>query len=131
MTVIGTSIAGLLAGGKVATGGLLAASVVWAGGVSDGGPGGGEGASHTALVIDAAAGRDGRELVDPRLDAVDAEVRLPRTLAEARTNVLYFDAQGYRVVVAGPRAASAADAAGVPAVRTADLGAALAAVEGQ
>jgi hypothetical protein len=156
MTAIGASIAGLLAGGKVASGGLLvagvvwiaglfgadsgsasvwpgafsggSAAVVWTGGVSAEGPGE-DGASPTALVIDAAVGRQGRDLVDPRLDAVDAEVRLPRTRAEARTNVLYFDAQGYRVVVAGPRAASAAEAAGVAAVRTADLGAALVAAE--
>jgi hypothetical protein len=45
---------------------------------------------------------------------VDAEVRLPRTPAEARTNVRYFDELGYRVVVAGPRAEAAAAAIGVP-----------------
>jgi hypothetical protein len=159
MTAIGTSIAGLLAGGKVAIGGLLAAGVVWVGGLFGADSGstgtvwpsalsggsaaavwsdglseersGDEGSPPTALAIDAAAGRQGRELVDPRLDDVDAEVRLPRTPAEARTNVLYFEAQGYRVVVAGPRAASAADAVGVSAVRTGDLGAALAAAEGR
>ena len=48
------------------------------------------------------AGRDGRELVDPRLRDVDADVRLPAQRNEARTNVRYFDALGYRVVVAGP-----------------------------
>lgn len=85
-------------------------------------------ATRTALVIDAAAGRDGRELVDARLREVDAAVRLPRTSEEARTNVRYFAAQGYRVVVAGPRAGAAARATGVAAVRAPDLTGALAAV---
>jgi hypothetical protein len=80
-------------------------------------------------VIDADAGRDGRELVDPRLRDVDAEVRLPRTDAEARTNLRYLDAQGYRLVVAGRRAGAAAAVTGVAATRAADLGQALAAVE--
>ena len=53
-------------------------------------------------MIDAAEGRDGRELVDERLRAVRAEVRLPRTPEEARANLRYFEAQDYRVVVAGP-----------------------------
>jgi hypothetical protein len=79
-----------------------------------------------ALVIDAEAARDGRELVDPRLLDVDAEVRLPRDAREARTNVRYFDTLGYRVVVAGPRASAAAEATGVGALRAADLSAALA-----
>ncbi len=79
----------------------------------------GQGAQHsrTALVIDASRARDGRELVDPRLRDLDAEVRLPRTSEEARTNVRYFDSLGYRVVVAGPAAGAAATAAGVDAVR--------------
>ena len=81
--------------------------------------------SRTALVIDAAAGRDGRELVDPRLRDSNAQVRLPRSEAEARTDVRYFAAQGYdRIVVAGPRSAAAAD--GPAIVRVADLPAALA-----
>jgi hypothetical protein len=76
-------------------------------------------------VIDASEGRDGRELVDPRLRELDADVRLPRTSTEARTNVRYFDALGYRVVVAGPQASAAAAAVGVDAVRAADLSQAL------
>jgi hypothetical protein len=78
-------------------------------------------ASRTALVIDASAARDGRDLVDPRLTDANADVRLPRTSTEARTNVLYFDSLGYRVVVAGPTANAAADATGVDAVHTQDL----------
>ena len=78
-----------------------------------------------ALVIDAAAARDGREPVDPRLRGADAEVRLPRTAAEAVTNVRYFDALGRRVVVAGPISAAAAERAGVPVVRAPDLEGAL------
>ncbi|MGH2803243.1 MAG: hypothetical protein ACRDL4_09395 [Thermoleophilaceae bacterium] len=84
---------------------------------------------RTALVVDAAASRDGRDLVDPRLRSVDAEIRLPATPAQARTNLRYFDAQGYRVVVAGPRASAAAAATGVAAVRAPDLAGALAAIE--
>jgi hypothetical protein len=83
---------------------------------------------RTALVIDAAAARDGRDLVDARLRAIDAELRLPRTPSEATTNVRYFATQGYRVVVAGPRAGAAADAAGVAAVHAPGLTGALAAV---
>lgn len=85
-------------------------------------------ASRTALVIDAAQGRDGRELVDQRLRELEADVRLPRTPEEARTNVRYFDALGYRVVVAGPEANAAAAATGVDAVGTPGLAQALAAV---
>ena len=72
-------------------------------------------------MIDAAEGRDGRELVDERLRAVRAEVRLPRTPEEARTNVRYFQAQGLRIVVSGPDARAAAEATGVDAVQAADL----------
>jgi hypothetical protein len=72
-------------------------------------------------VIDASRARDGRDLVDPRLRDLEAEVRLPRTQDEARTNVRYFDALGYRVVVAGPEASAAAQAVGVDAVRAAGL----------
>jgi hypothetical protein len=86
-------------------------------------------APRTAIVIDAPAARDGRALVDPRLRDTKADVRLPRTAAEARTDVRYFAAQGYeRVIVAGPRATAAADRADVAAVRAADLAGALAAV---
>jgi hypothetical protein len=89
-------------------------------------PGADHPAPRTAIVIDAPAARDGRALVDPRLRAVDADVRLPRDAAEARTDVRYFAAQGYdRIVVAGRRSAAAAD--GPAIVRVADLPAALAA----
>ncbi len=79
------------------------------------------GAQGKALVIDAEVARDGRELIDPRLRDVDAEVRLPRDADEARTNVRYFDELGYRVVVAGADSEAAADATGVEAVHAADL----------
>jgi hypothetical protein len=119
MTGLGTQIAALLAAASAAAGGLVAAD-----------PGGATGSPpRTALVIDAAAARDGRELVDPRLRSVDAEVRLPRTSAEAHTDVRYFAALGYRLVVAGVGAGAAADAAGVAAVRVPGLRGALAAVE--
>jgi hypothetical protein len=65
--------------------------------------------------------------VDPRLRDAPADVRLPRTAAEARTDVRYFAAQGYdRVIVAGPRSTSAAADSAI-AVRAADLPSALAA----
>ena len=114
MTPLGPIIATFLTAAVVAVGGVL--------GGNSSGP-----ASRTALVVDAAAGRDGRELLDPRLREVDAEVRLPRSATEALTNVRYFAAQGYRVVVTGPRASAAAGAAGVAAVRAPDLPGALAA----
>jgi hypothetical protein len=117
MTGFGTLVA-LFAAGTVAIGGVL--------GTESNGANGS--AARTALVMDAAAARDGRDLIDDRLRAIDAELRLPRTAAEARTNVRYFDAQDYRVVVAGPLTAAAADATGVPAVRAPDLTGAVAAV---
>jgi len=113
MTDIGTQLTALLAVVGVAAGGLLGSD-------SREGP-----APRSALVIDASAARDGRKLVDPRLIDVDADVRLPRTSIEARTNVLYFDALGYRVVVAGPTATAAADSSGVDAVHAQDLPGAL------
>jgi hypothetical protein len=118
MTGLGTQIVALLAAGAVAAGGLL--------GADSGAPAGS--APRTALVIDAAEARDGRDLVDARLRGADADVRLPRTDAEARSNVRYFAAQGYRVVVAGPRTGAAADAAGVEAVHVPDLAGGLAAI---
>jgi hypothetical protein len=114
----------------VAAGALVAASAVWADdllGTDSGLPVGL--APRTALVIDADAGRDGRDLVDSRLQDVDAEIRLPRTGAEARTDIRYLDAQGYRLVVAGPHAAAAAAATGVAATRAEGLDQALANVE--
>jgi hypothetical protein len=115
MTDIGTQLTALLAVVGVATGGLLGTD-------SDTTK---TPVPRTALVVDASAARDGRELVDPRLRDVDADVRLPRTSTEARTNVLYFDALGYRVVVAGPEATAAADATGVNAVHAQGLAGAL------
>jgi hypothetical protein len=86
-------------------------------------------APRTAIVIDAPAARDGRALVDPRLRDAPADVRLPRTAAEARTDVRYFAAQGYeRVIVVGPGATAAADRSDAAAVRAADLPGALAAL---
>ena len=54
-------------------------------------------------------------------------VRLPRTAAEASTNVRYLAEQDYRLVVAGPRASAAAKTAGVTAIRASDLPEAVAA----
>jgi hypothetical protein len=113
-----TTITSVLAAAAVAAGGLLAPG-------SDGSAPG-----RSALVIDAVTARDGRELVDPRLSASGAEVRLPRTASEAITNVRYFAAQGYRVVVAGPLATDAARESGVPAQRATGLSGALTAVAG-
>jgi hypothetical protein len=79
-------------------------------------------------VIDAAIARDGRALLDPRLRALDADIRLPRTQADAQTDVRYFRAAGYdRVILAGPRSTAAARDAGSAAVTTSGLDAALAA----
>jgi hypothetical protein len=106
----------------------VAAAVVAAGGVAGATSGDGPGSSpETAIVIDAAAARDGRDLVDPRLEAAGTDVRLPRTAAEARTNVRYLAELGKRIVVAGPQATAAADSTGVAAVRATGLGDALAA----
>lgn len=113
MTGLATSLASLAAAGALAVGAALA-------------PGADHPAPRTALVIDAPAARDGRALIDPRLRALEADVRLPRDAAEARTDVRYFAAQGYdRIVVAGPH--STAAAGGAPVVRAADLPGALAA----
>jgi len=113
----GTQITAAIAAVAVAAGGLAGASS----GDGSGSP------ARMALVVDAAAARDGRDLVDPRLQDADAEVRLPRTAAEARTNVRYLAELGRRVVVAGPKATAAAESAGVAAVRARDLTEALAA----
>jgi hypothetical protein len=117
MTGLATSIGTALAAGALALGGSLDADQDR----SAHGTGAHGDPSRTALVIDASQGRDGRELVDSRLRDLDADVRLPRTSMEARTNVRYFDALGYRVIVAGPQANAAAGAVGVDAVRAADL----------
>lgn len=117
MMDFGTQITALFAAVAVAAGGLVGVS-------SSGDP---ASAPQTALIIDAAAARDGRDLVDPRLKDADAEVRLPRTAAEARTDVRYLAELGKRVVVAGPQATAAADNTGVAAVKAGDLTGALAA----
>jgi len=117
MTFIGTHIAAVLAAGVVATGAVFGAE---AGAGDDRG-------APTALVIDASLARDGRELVDGRLQDVDAEVRLPRDATEAQVNVRYFDELDYRVYVAGPQAAEAAKEADVDATRVDGLAGALAA----
>jgi hypothetical protein len=111
MTGLGTSVVSALAAAVVAAGGLAGGL---ANGSSDGSTDGSRAAAaRTALVIDAALARDGRDLVDPRLRTLDAELRLPRTAAEARTDLRYFAAQGYRLTVAGPDSRAAAKATGV------------------
>ena len=101
---------------------LLVATAIASGAVLDAGAAGpGDPPARTALVVDSALSAHGRELVDPRLRDLDADVRLPRTSREARTNVRYFDKLGYRVVVAGPDASSAARAVGVDAQQAPDL----------
>jgi hypothetical protein len=119
MTGIGTQIGTLLAAGAVALAGVL--------GADSSRPG--LAGAPTALIIDASMARDDRELVDARLDSVDAELRLPRTAAEARTNVRYFAASGYRLVVAGRQANSAASSGGIAAVHAPHLAGALAELE--
>jgi hypothetical protein len=114
MMVIGTHIAGVLVAAAVAAGSVFTA----------------EADDHTtpsALVIDASLAREGRELVDGRLERVDAAVRLPRDADEARTNVRYFEELGYTVVVAGDDATGAAEESGEPAVYASSLAEAVAA----
>ena len=117
MTLLGTHIAAVLAAGAVATGAAFGAET----GTDDAG-------TRTALVIDASLASHGRDLVDPRLDNVDAEVRLPRNATEARTNVRYFDELDYHVYVAGAQATGAAEETGVDATPVEGLAGALAAV---
>jgi hypothetical protein len=113
MTGIGSQITALIGAAAVAAGGLLGA-----GSDSDRQP-------RTALVVDAALARDGRELVDARLRNSTAELRVPRNPAEARTDVRYLSAGGYRLVVAGPQASAAA--AGTRAERASTVAGAVAA----
>jgi hypothetical protein len=117
MMDLGTHITAVLAAAAVAAGGVAGVTTDDSSGSSPG----------AAIVIDAAAARDGRDLVDPRLESAGAEVRLPRTADEARTSVRYMAELGKRVVVAGPQATAAADSVGVAAVEAADLTDALAA----
>ena len=121
MTSIGTALAGALAAGAIAVG-----SAFGAGAGADTADRGAQ-TARNALVIDASLARDGRDLVDQRLEGLDAEVRLPRNATEARTNVRYFDELGYTVIVAGDNATAAAEGTGEPAVYTAGLDSALAA----
>jgi hypothetical protein len=99
-----------------------------AGGVASADAPGGSASPGTALVIDASLARDGRDLVDARLEGLDADVRIPRSAREARTNVRYFDSLGYRVVVAGARSEAAAAATGTPTALAGDIDSAVAAV---
>ena len=115
MTVIGTRIAAVLTAGVVAAGAVFGADAS----TGQGAP------QRTALVIDSSLAGHGRELVDPRLEDTDAAVRLPRDADEARTNVRYFDALGYRVYVAGARSTAAADETGVDATEVHGLDGAL------
>jgi hypothetical protein len=116
MTFIGTHIAAVLAAGAVATGAVFGAEA---------GADGDAASDPTALVIDASLARDGRTLVDPRLEDVSAEVRVPRDAEEARINVRYFDELDYRVYVAGAHATEAAKKAGVDATAVDGLAGAL------
>ncbi len=68
------------------------------------------GARPPALVVDAALGRAGRDLLDPRLRDAHVAVRLPRDAREARTDVRYLAASGHAVVVVGPQSLAAAGA---------------------
>src|SRR5918994_6996266 len=79
MTGVTTSVGTALAAGALALGGSLGVG-------HDGDPhtvNAERDSSRTAVVIDASRARDGRELVDPRLRDLDADVRLPRTPDEA------------------------------------------------
>jgi hypothetical protein len=121
MTTRRTHISALAAAGALAAGALAA------GGIASADSPGGPALPRTALVIDASLARDGRDLIDSRLETIDAELRVPRSDREARTNVRYFDALGYRVVVAGRRSEAAAGATGIAASRATDIVSAVAA----
>jgi hypothetical protein len=116
MMYLGTHIAAVL------TAGVLAAGAVFGAEASTGA----DAVQRTALVIDSSLAAHGRDLVDPRLQDVNAAVRVPRDADEARTNVRYFDSLGYRVYVAGPTATAAAARTGVVATDVDGLGGALA-----
>ncbi len=116
MTLIGRQIAAVLTAGAVAAGAVFGAEAST-----------GADAQRAALVIDSSLASHGSELVDPRLDDVDAAVRLPRNADEARTNVRYFDALDYRVYVVGARSTAAAERTGVDATVVDGLDGALAA----
>jgi len=115
MTPIGTHIAAVLTAGVVAAGAVFGAEAST----------GQDAGQPTALVIDSSLAAHGNQLVDPRLEHVDAAVRLPRDADEARTNVRYFDALDYRVYVAGAHSTAAAAATGVDATEVDGLDGAL------
>ena len=115
MTSRRNHISALAAAGAFAAGALVVSGIASADSPESGAT------PRTALVIDASLARDGRDLIDSRLEEVDAELRVPRNDSEARTNVRYFTSLGYRVVVAGPRAEAAAEATGTRGDRAADV----------
>jgi hypothetical protein len=118
MTMLMTSAGALAAAGALALGGLVGSG-------SDGRVGAHE--PHAGLVIDAPAARHGRDLLDPRLRVVAADVRVPRSAQEARTDARYLAAAGDDILVAvGPRAAEAAADTGLPVRRAADVAEAVA-----
>jgi hypothetical protein len=96
---LGTSIAALLAVGAGAVGSGVSETTAT--------PDAGGHQAATALVVDAALARDGRDLIAPRLRSAAAELRIPRTPAEALMDVRYLDALGYRVIAVGPDARTA------------------------
>jgi hypothetical protein len=120
MTIFPTTAGAFLAAGALALGGLLGAG-------SDGRAGPRQ--APLGLVIDAAAARHGRDLLDPRLEIAGADLRIPRSAREARTDVRYLAATGDTgLVVVGPRSATAAREAGIPARHAADVTQALRAI---
>jgi hypothetical protein len=114
MMDLGMQLSAVLAAAVVAVAGVA--------GVTASGPGS---LPETAIVIDASEARDGTDLIDRRLQDADAEIRVPRTAEEARTNVRYLAELGMRVVVVGRHATAAADTAGMAVVQAPDLASAL------
>jgi hypothetical protein len=102
MTGLATALTSVAAAALVAVGGVVGGST------TDEGP-------RTAVVIDAALARDGRDLVSPRLRDLNGELRIPRSQAEAETDVRYFAEQGYRLVAIGRESRAAAADAGLSA----------------
>jgi len=101
MTGLTTTIASALVAAVVAASGVFGATK------SD--------SPRTALVVDAALARDGRDLIAPRWRSMDAELRVARSQAEAETDLRYLAARGYRLDVAGPASTAAARETGLPA----------------
>ena len=114
----GTGLTSLLVAGALAAGGAV-------GSAASDSP---AAARRAAIVVDASLGRSGSALVDPRLAAAHADVRLPRTASEASADVRYFAARAYGlVVVAGPMATAAARRVDIPVRRVPGVAAAVAA----